>query len=102
MARVLLAHPKPIWHLYGDDPCAGVALMTTIDADPGEKALFADFRHLDGRVVTKNDFVCDNCGKTIAIANFRQMVKGATEAQLPDPFVGAMRLAVQRERQAAG
>lgn len=96
--RTPLAEPKPIWHLLGVDPCGGVALMASIEADPGERALFSDFLHLDGRVVTRDDFVCDNCGGVIAIENFRQLVRGSTERLAPDPFVGAMKIAVQRER----
>jgi len=99
MATRLLAKPRPILHLFGTNPCFGVALIARAEAESRwEPVLASSFVHVDGAVVHPNEhLVCDNCGRPLSTHNLLQAV---ADYRVPgiDPFRVAMQLAVQRAR----
>lgn len=113
--KVRLDRPRPIYHIYGLNPCGGIALLSRVEVDRSDYALLphlagpideGDLEHIDGTAVllpnwgtntARYEVRCDNCGRLVPIDNFNQIDAEWSGPKL-DPFKAAVQLAIQRRR----
>lgn len=100
MTLVRLARPRPLYHVYGINPCGMIALLIAVEATDYTDPITTDaFRHVDGSpVMLTEQLRCDQCGRGLANDNFLQALDYVKTPVPVDEFRGAMMLALQRHR----
>lgn len=90
--------PRPILHLYGDNPCGGVAYLALVEVDIYDQYDCSQITNPDGTVVRENDPVrCAACGRELPPVNISaQMVRGMKITSIPFPVL--MKAAIARAR----
>lgn len=111
-----LATPRPIYHVYGPEPCRGICCLTTIDADWADDVVesFGWVQCLDGTpwiaptnrpkspYLAKQDWTgyCESCGERVQMGNLMQMVPDNARKITLDPFAALVKTTLLRSRRA--